>query len=321
MNVRCAKIIAAIVLCGFSAVAGEIRLSFLEDNQILNDTCELLKTNEVPEKVILEFEHLVKDHNATGNRVDTKSFPPVRAGWYEFHSLSDLTSRQSCELARTPGRPDLVCYDVLGMILYSAGVKADKLYENFQTKEVLVVSPDRKEIQAAKMEEFRTGGHLLFPAEGYQYFVGRPRSDAETKLGLSLRAPRKIRPGETETDEKLRARFAEHIKVLHQDGFEFPKKIQVGMVFYVDAGRGFIMSDHAFLCLRTGKKLTTLEKTSPTGPFVRGEFEDVADLAAYTCMAERTDSNNHQDCDYGDTVIVSLNDQLIGIFRSKKSPQ
>jgi hypothetical protein len=124
--------------------------------------------------------------------------------------------------------------------------------------------------------------------------------------------------GETETDANLQARFAKHIADLHRDGFEFPQKMQVGMVFYVSAKRGFLKADHAFLCFKTGNKITTLEKTSPTGPFIRGEFENEKDLAAYASTAERTDSNNPKDIDYGVTVIVSLNDRLIGIFRPKE---
>jgi len=314
-------LIITLFFYGLTATAGQIRISFLEDAQVRNDACELLKTNGVSQKVVQEFERLVKEQNAAGNGVDTKRFPTIKNGWYEFRNLSDLTSRQACEFARTPGRPSLVCYDVLGILLHGAGVSADKLYENFQAKDILVVSSDRKEIRPAKVEVYRTGGELITPPYGYEYFVGRSRSEAETKLDLSLRAPRKIRLGETETDEKLRARFAQHVEVLHQDGFQFPEKMQVGMVFYVDAARGVMMSDHAFLCFKSGNKLTTLEKTSSTGPFIRGEFEDKSDLAAYASMPERTDSNNPQDCDYGDTVMVSLNDQLIGIFRSKKPSQ
>ena len=311
----------AAVLYALTAAAGEIRISFLEDDQIRRDTCDLLKTNGVSEKVVEEFDRLVKIQNVAGNGVDTKLFPAIKNGWYEFHDLADLTSRQSCEFARVTGRPSLVCFDVLGMLLHGAGASADNLYENFQAKEILVVSPDERDIQSAQMQIYRTGMGLLTPPNGYEYFVGRSRSEAETKLDLSLRAPRRIRSEEVDTDNKLRARFAQHMKVLRQDGFEFPTNIQVGMVFYVDGRRGFMMSDHAFLCLKNGNKFTTVEKTSSRGPFVRGEFEDKADIAAYASMAERTDSNNPQDCDYGDTVVVSLNDQLIGIFRPKEPRQ
>jgi hypothetical protein len=310
--------IVAFAFVVFSMAAGEIRLSFLQEDQILNDTCDLMKKRGVSVMAVENFQHLVKFHNAGGNGVDTKHFPPSKAGWYEFNSLVDLANRQACEFPRAKGKQTLVCFDVLALLLNGAGLKAEKLYENFEAKEILEVSPDRKKIEPAKMEVFQTGAGLLYPANGYEYFVGCPRSEAETKLGLALRAPRKIRVGETETDEKLRARFAEHVKVLRQDGFEFSGQMQVGMVFYVDAKRGYMKSDHAFLCFKSGKTLTTVEKTSPTGPFIRGEFEDPNDLAAYASTAERTDSNNPEDSDYGETVITTLNDEVIGIFRPKK---
>jgi hypothetical protein len=320
MKIDTAKsfIFATLIYCS-AVMAGEIRLSFLDDNQTLTDTCGLLRTHGVSEKAVMEFRHLVENHNEGGNGVVTNRFPAKNTGWYKFHTLSELTNRQSCEFARTPGKTTLVCYDVVGLLLYGGGSTADKLYVKFDSKEILQVSFDRKKIENADIETFRTGIGLLFPANGYEYLVGRPRSESETKLGLSLRAPRKIRPGETETDATLQARFIKHIKALGQDGFQFSTNTQLGMVFYVDAKRGFIKAEHGFICLRSGNKLTTLEKTSPTGPYVRGEFESEEDLAAYASMAERADTNNPQDCDYGETVIVSLNDRLIGIFRPRNA--
>ena len=88
-------LIITLFFYGLTATAGQIRISFLEDAQVRNDACELLKTNGVSQKVVQEFERLVKEQNASGNGVDTKRFPTIKNGWYEFRNLSDLTNRSN----------------------------------------------------------------------------------------------------------------------------------------------------------------------------------------------------------------------------------
>src|SRR5437588_12573934 len=44
---------------------------------------------------------------------------------------------------------------------------------------------------------------LLYPDYGYEHWVGKPRSEAETRLGLSLRAARSLAYGDLERDEGI----------------------------------------------------------------------------------------------------------------------
>jgi hypothetical protein len=108
---------------------------------------------------------------------------------------------------------------------------------------------------------------------------------------------------------------------VRQDGFNFPKDFKIVMVFYVDLKRRFLKADHALICIpKTGHNFT-VEKTSPTGPYVRGDFEAETDVASYASLAERGDTNNPKDPDYGSTVVVSMNERLIGIYRPNVRPR
>ena len=315
MNTRTKGVIFALFLFAACLSQGEeIRLNFLEQTPALEEACVLLRSKGFSSDAVTAFKRLVKWQNDGGNGVNTKAFPPSTNGWFRFDGISDLSNRLSCLLPHTAGKPTLVCFDVTTMLLWSAGGRSEHLYENFEAKGILEVSPERK-VSTAEQKSFSTGkDQIMYPAGSYQ-LVGSTRSESETRLALSLRAARKLPKGTKNSDEELRTAFAGLVKGIKQDGFVFPKEYQLLMVFYVDTGRGFIKADHSMICIPRAQKLTTIEKASSTGPFVMGEFASESDLAAYASMGERRDTNNPKDVDYGSSVIVALNDRLIGIFR------
>lgn len=310
---------ACCLLAGAGAVGAEFRLTFLDTQPALDDTCARLNQTGFPEPTVAEFKALVTQHNRAGHRVDLRRFPPPKDGYHTFAGIADLTNRLACHLGRTPAdntiaQNTLVCFDVAGLLLRSAGHGAPLLYENFAAKPILSVSPER-EVGPAVLTRFRQEAGLLSPPENYRHLVGRPRGEAETQLVLALTAPRRLPTGLTDSHEGLRAIHAEHIRQVKADGFRFPTKYELGLVFYVDVKRGFIKADHAFICFPQGDRLVTVEKTSSSGPYVRAEFGALDDLALYSSLGERGDTNNPKDCDYGSSVVVSLNERVIGTFR------
>jgi hypothetical protein len=293
----------------------------LDCNPALDNTCGLLKSAGFPEQTVNEFKHLVQYHNRDGNRVDVRKFPPPQDCYYQFDGIGDLTNRTVCYFDSTPGngkieQKTLVCYDVACLLLSGASAGAPRLYENFPTNSILAVSRER-EVSPAMLETFRKGTGSLSSLESYRYLVGRPRGEAETQLGLALTAARKLPPGATDSDESLRAIHAELVRLLKADGFKFPTNCQVGLVYYIDVKRGFILADHAFICIPVGGRLVIVEKNSAAGPYVRADFGTEEDLANYSSLAERRDTSNPKDCDFGSSVVVALNERVIGMFRSE----
>lgn len=307
------------LLTEFWAYGGEFRLSFLDNKPVLDDTCTLLQKVGFPEPTVKEFNSLVMNHNRSGHRVDLRRFPTQTDGYYVFSGFADLTNRLTNCFGRTPGNGTIeqstfVCFDMTGLLLRGAGHAAPLLYENFSGKPILAVSPER-EITPAVLTNFCKAIGALYPTNGYEYLVGRLRSEGETKLGLALSAPRRLRAGATNSDQGLRIIHADLVDQIKADGFKFPTSAQLGLVFYVDVKRGFIKPDHSFICILQGNRLITVEKTSSTGPYVRAEFENTDDIALYSSQGERDDTNNSQDVDYGSSVVVSLNEKVIGTFR------
>ncbi|MGC3957202.1 MAG: hypothetical protein QM813_04310 [Verrucomicrobiota bacterium] len=307
--------IAALFLCAqvIAACGGEIRLNFLELEATREEIHTLLATNEIPEPATNEFLRLVRFHNEGGCGVATNMFPIRQNGEFKFQSVGDLTNRLDGPLGQTKGKPTLVCFDVVGLLLHGAGYGAEQVLDNFDMKEVVQVAPDGK-AEPAKLDAFRKASGLLFPPNGYKALVGRERSEGETRLGLSLRAPRRIRKESVSSEEKVKLLFNKHVKALQSDGFKFPKKFQLGMVFFVNTNQGYMVADHAFLAFNQAEKLTTIEKFGSQGPYVRGQFATETDLAIYASFGVLACANDPHDRDFGALVIVSLNDRLIGIF-------
>lgn len=310
------------LVCFASRVWGhgaEFKLSFLDYEPVMRDTCSLLESNGFGEAIVKDFKHLVQHHNRNGNRVDLEKYPLPFEGYYHFLGIQDFGNRLKAFFAETPGdgtleQTTLTCFDVAVLLLKGTGHDAGRLYDNFASKDIVVVSRERQ-VGPVIEATFRSGTGLLFPLDGYHYLVGRSRTDAETQLGLSLRAARKLRVDLTDSDQDLQAAFAEFVSDVKQDGFTFPKNFRLGLVFYVDVKRHFVLADHAFICIQNAERLVLLEKNNASGPYVRAEFGSEEDLALYSSMAERWDSYNPKDVDYGSSVMVSLNDRLVGIYR------
>lgn len=93
-TVRTILILALLVeLMAGTASGAAFRLSFLDQEQVLADTCQLLRQNGFSEDSVATFKKLVEHHNQNGNRVDRTKFPAPQAGYYEFRDLADFTNR------------------------------------------------------------------------------------------------------------------------------------------------------------------------------------------------------------------------------------
>lgn len=311
---------ALFVLAVLTASGAAFRLSFLDEKPVLDDTCQLLKENGFSEDSVAKFKKLVEDHNRPGNRVDRTLFPPLQGGYYGFDNFGEFTNRMPRRFSETPGdnslsQNTLMCFDVACLLLHGAGCEAPRLEDDFASKDFVSIKDDGS-VAPVAAKKFRSAIGVLFPASGYEMLVGKPRSGAETQIGLSLRAKRRLPPGCTNTDKDLRSIFAAYISGVKKDGFQFPKNVQIGLGLIVNTKLHYILGDHAFICIQKAGRFICLEKNGAKGPFVRVEFESEKDVAHYMSWSLLlSDAANPKDTSYGSSVLISLNDQLIGIFQ------
>jgi hypothetical protein len=300
------------------ASGAAFRLSFLDDRAVLEDTCQLLRQSGCSEESAIAFKGLVEHHNKAGNRVDRTKFPDAASGYYQFQSLADLTNRLPGIFADVPANSSLdqntlMCFDVACLLLRGAGCEASRFDQDFESKGIVLVGADGS-TKAVGYDAFRSGQHLLYPEMGYEHFVGKPRSEAETRLGLSLGAARHLAKGDLNRREGVQAAFVEYVVALERDGFQFPQGFRLGLGLYVNPKSRYLVGDHAFLCIPKSGWLICIEKNGSRGPYVRVEFKSEADLGRYISWSLLRDVDNPKKKEYGNSVLVSLNDQLIGIF-------
>jgi hypothetical protein len=304
-------------------LGGQFRLTFLQDKVTLQETCSLLLERHFSADSVATFEKLVQHHNKNGNRVDVSNFPTQVGGYYHFDNVSQFTNclkrlYSETEANNTLEEMTLMCFDVTSLLLNGLGCNADDLYSSFDSKNILEIRPVQSQVKPAKYETFRNGINLLFPTNGYEYLVGRQRSPAETRLGLCLRAPRRVLHLHND-EESCRRAFSQYVAGIQQDGFKFPNGIRLGIVLNVNFRYDFVKADHAFLCAEKGGKLVIIEKNGTKGPYVRAEFDSERDLALYCSIGERVSAVDPKDDDYGCGVVVSLNSDVLAVYLPRNS--
>jgi hypothetical protein len=267
-------------------------LSFLEADAVLEDTCRLLAQHGFPPETVQIFRRLVQGHNQHGNRVDRTRFPDSQAGWYEFRDLDDLTSRLVCPLGQTPATTTnsveentLTCFDFVSLLLHGAGWQVPNLARDFESNG-FVLATSIGVLRSIGYQEWSAASRsLLYPENGYQYLVGRARSDPEGLLNLTLRTAVQIQA--TNSVQTMAGdAVSRHSAALKRSGFVFPTEFKLGLARYVNPERDWAYADHAFLCFANGNRLVCLEKVGSRGPYVRAEFGSEQDLARFVSWDE-----------------------------------
>ena len=297
---------------------GPFKVSFLESEPSLEDTCQLLRTSGFPDATVMIFKKLVKFHNKDGNRVDRAKFPQARDGYYEFQDFDDFTSRLQCPFGRTLAtnsiqQNTLQCFEMVCLLLHDAGYGVPALKQEFETKGIILLRTNGFPASVS-YEEWYRGFRWPLPSERkYEFLAGRTMSEPEGLLNLSFRAARKASDAGPYSAEILGKSFPVFVSGLKRSGFVFPANFTVGFVFVALPSRHYIWADHAFLCFSQDGKLICLEKVGACGPYVRAEFGGAEDLGRFVCWDYLSQPRKS-------SLAVSLNDRLIGVWsRDEKS--
>lgn len=303
-----------------SAAGSSFRLSFLESDAVMEDTCALLARHSFPPETVQIFRRLVHGHNQHGNRVDRARFPESHAGWYEFRDLDDLTSRLLCPLSQTPvtatnsaEENSLTCFDLVSLLLHDAGYQVPTLALDFRSNEFILATTAGVLREIDYSQWSIASQSLLYPANGYEYLVGRVRSEPESLLNLTLRSAVQI-PATNSVQTLARDALSRHTAALKRSGFMFPTEFKLGLTFYVNPARDWAYADHAFLCFTNGNRLVCLEKVSSCGPYVRAEFDSEQNLARFVSWEELQTESNLNGRERGSSVAVSVNGRLLGVW-------
>ncbi len=314
------RLVLVLGLMPLVAPGDEFRLSFLNEAPALQDTCRVLREAGVSQSAVATFQRLVTGQNQLGNRVSAGKFPRARGGFYRFQDVNDLVRRLPAPFGRqtvgtTPENRTLMCFDVAALLLRGAGYGTPRLEQEFESNGI-VLPVAGGPIKNWRYEAFRTGYLLaLCPEKDYLRWVGQPRSADETQLELSLIAPRSLEGAATGRERDIRAAWESIHRAMERSGFAYGGKLQVGFVYPADFKGHVLSADHAFVCIPQKEHWICVEKTSPTGPFVRADFKSTQDLARYEAATYLDFPLAAGQSGYDCPIIVTLDNGIIQIFR------
>src|SRR5208283_3372882 len=320
LRIAVLRLVLVLGLMPWVAQGDEFRLSFLNEVPAIQDTDRVLLGAGVSQPAVATFRKLVTAHNQLGNRVDTGKFPRARGGFYRFQDVNDLVRRLPAPFGRqtagtTPENRTLMCFDVAALLLRGAGYGTPQLEQEFKSSGIVLPVPGGP-IKNWRYESFRAGYLLaLCPEADYLRWVGQPRSADETQLELSLIAPRSLEGAVTEHESNIRAAWEATHRAMERSGLAFGGKLQVGFVYPADFKGHVLSADHAFVCIPQKERWICVEKTSPTGPFVRADFKSTQDLARYEAATYLDYPLAAGQTGYDCPIVVTLDNRIIQIFR------
>lgn len=300
------------------------RLSFLDSETVLADTCKLLQQAGFPDSTISTYNKLVRAHNLNGNRVDRSHFPAERNGFYEFTNLQQLIASLDRPLGQTPSnhtlsQNTLTCFDVVALMLQGEGCQLPRLQAEFSTVGIVLATPESGAHRVSYGAWYANSKWLLYPEKGYEQLVGRPRTTDEEALNLALRAARSVEPDASTPEAMVRQSFLKFLNGMKRGEFVFPRECEVGLAFFARPGAGYVFADHAFLCFRRNNRLICLEKVGSPGPYVRAEFSSEADLGRFVSWDELQAIRHSSSSGDDSAVAVSLNERVVGLWSGKDS--
>ena len=338
MRVRVLDGLAYILLCflvGNCLVCAEssIRLSFLDDPEVLQDTVDRLVDAGCGPLAMDGFKHLVANQkkrlelkSGTGESVDI-------AGAIHLDNpdqLIDLGHSSYDDIIYWRGLPHqhyLTCFDLALLILREGPVFADQVSESFKTKHFRRIETlSRGGLKRFHLSDLKdpgpwSGDELLSSRKSYEVRTQLPsRSGNEARLAMSLRSVRAIPGHYANTQLALSQLFQKKVDLWRRDGVVFSESIQIVLCHFVDLRGKFIGVDHIGLLLKKEEGWMYVEKNGSTSPIVRIDFSSVEQLLDFMSSMFEEERKDPRSPLHLTAFMVSINDQLHRVVL-RKSPK
>jgi hypothetical protein len=278
---RLLALVRAIVALSFVSVgqAAEVKISFLRDEGVLNDTVALLKKKGCLASSVHAFETAVRQFNAAGPSVDLTLFPEPRGGFYDFNQPDQLVRALKHCPCETAHEPTLNCFDTM-ILLTSGRLKAES-------------KPDDLKLPYFFAMPMTNGDSILTVAATArdmfdQKYPSWYRAVTESTMANCAAADRMVMTAILFCDYMLPISTTQNTVEANvgatlqnqwrRHGLRFPKNCEVVLCYEVSVPRHYFSTAHCGVLFRHGNGFTYLEKAGMTGPFVRIDVREKKDL-------------------------------------------
>lgn len=280
---RPSAIVVALLLFGTAAIstfaAPPIKMSFLADSLVLQETLDLFTGFGCPESATKWFRRAVERYNAVYSGFDYKKFPTCKTGFYSFDSVVDIISALPHPLCDTVHHFDMNCFDTTIAVTWGqmrAKLLPEQTYESFFAPHLSTNGDwSLKRVNTPK-QAFELCNQSWYREETAPAFVG-PIADLRVSLTAALFAGHVFHHAPSEAT--LQSAVLETLqKSWQSQGIKFPQRFEVVLCHEVNLTEGWFVTAHAGLLFSQQKGFTYIEKAGGTGPFVRLDFNQRSEL-------------------------------------------
>lgn len=262
--------------------AGTVRVAFLTEAAPLRDTLDLLRRSGCSPDGVSAFQRAVGRYAASELNLDLKRFPPAHDGFYSFGSASNLVAALPHPLCDTDHPYEFNCFDTVTALagrLLRTKTRPDDLVGPF----LVPYTPTNGSFTILPKATARDAFTQAYPAWYREVTeTALPEAVREARISLTAALFRCHLLPQSTTEESLSARVLDALRgSWRQQELRFPSRFQVVLCHEVMLPQRWFVTAHAGLLFPRHHGWTYLEKSGGSGPFVRLDLEDRAELLVW----------------------------------------
>lgn len=304
-------LLLSLFLAERTSQASPIKISFLDNEDAVKQTTELLLSEGCNPEAVRSFQRVVNWYNATPTDLDLKKFPLRENGFYTFQSISNLVEALPNPLIYTYHQNELNCFDTVILLagnLIQTGLKPDDISGPFLSPLTMTNNDVVLRVAATPRDAFA----IVCPSwwvEASKSIFNDSMQDKRICLTAAFNSFHFL-PSST-TRENLANTLLKTLRLnWRSQGIVFPTNLEVVIYHSVALDEHNSLTSHAGLLFRNHGQYLYIEKAGSSGPYVRLDFENKKDLFIWykAAIKQTADKGNPLFVTFNDKEIVDLNE-------------
>jgi hypothetical protein len=302
----------------FGLDASPVKISFLDNEEALNQTTSFLATNGCDSNSVNLFRTAVRWNNESPLGFDLKKFPKNENGGYLFQSVTNLIEALPQPIINAAHGYQLNCFDnviLLAGDLTQTGFQPDDLSGPFLAPVPITNNFGGMTIMETARDAFNT----VYPSwhiEASKAVFGESMQNKRICLTAAFNAYC-VLPNSTK-QENLASSL---LKVLQsgwkRQGIVFPTNMEIVICHsavlnenHIPLVSSFASATHAGVLFQNHGQYVYIEKAGVSGPYVRLDFTTKKDLLSWlkSLIESTTNGRDHLFATFNDREIKSLDD-------------
>ena len=303
------------LLVAMAPCRADIRVSFLQDTNILADTVRELRLAGCDQDAMDLFQRAVLQHNRNGIGINLSRFRPSENGFFTFSTCTALAQALPSRLWEAKHDDGLTCFDLLIALFRDEGLSCDIQIDDVKRGFIVPYRPEKDGgIQplrvATSSEAFATARPTGYTSAMTE-LLGLKWTDEHKALTICLTEYHKFQLiGRSSPEFSAKFIMGRRLAAWRSRGLKFPKGVQVVQLHVANLSKSSVVTYHCGLLIpRQEGGFMYLEKADLRGPFLRIDLnnpEELLSLADLYFLPPRGDDNL--------LMFASANEKVLGVI-------